>query len=128
MKNTVEVVMRIANQHLYFTSDDGIKEGDWYYWEFNRSIIKHKSFEGNDRPSKDCRKIIATTDSKLKDIPQIPQSFIEEYTKQGGNVLVDLEYEQYWAKVNGEYPKEPQFKPKLTTNNEVIIHLVEIKI
>ena len=59
------------------------------------------------KPIVDCRKIIATTDPKLhtnkiveedmhmykKSLPQIPQSFIEEYCKAGGIDEVLVEYD-----------------------------------
>lgn len=99
-------------QHLYFTSDEKIEEGDWaLYLECGT----------NDEPLKDTypylvefpdeshwndRRIMATTDKSLKiyesetlasasgfnlktdDIllPQIPQSFIKQYVEAGGKI------------------------------------------
>ena len=45
-------------QHLYFLSDDGIKEGDWCYDEYNKVVFQNNS-SGTPGASK---KIIATTD------------------------------------------------------------------
>ena len=94
----------IKPQHLYITTDEEIKEGDCYIHpdatvpqnDFNHVYV-------------DCRKIIATTDPKLLkpqikqvnwigseriwSLPQIPQSFIEEYCKAGGIDNVMVEYE-----------------------------------
>lgn len=102
--------------HLYFTSDDEIKEGDWY-------VIKQlsKNYQVATQPCKkeeielqskfDCKKIIATTDKSLtigeenswknrKDIlypntlPQPSQAFIRKYCESGGIDEVLVEYEK----------------------------------
>lgn len=99
---------RINPQHLYITSDDEIKEGDWVLTPEGKIL---QFGQVGTYLSKD-KKIIATTDSSLtvptdieerKDVlydnslPQIPESFIkkfvEEYNK--GNVIkeVMVEYE-----------------------------------
>jgi hypothetical protein len=52
----------IQNQHLYFLSDDEIKEGDWKYDTFHKEISQVKSLNSI---SKYDKKIIATTDSSL---------------------------------------------------------------
>jgi hypothetical protein len=98
-------------QHLYITTDEEIKEGDWFIWLKYNFIEKATKKDNN----KDCRKIIATTDPKLLkpqikqvnwigseriwSLPQIPQSFIEEYCKAGGidKVLVEYEDANYGA-------------------------------
>lgn len=108
-------------QHLYFVDDSDINEGDWYYWPVTRSVLRFKMTEierkrDNPHPSKDCKKIIATTDKRIKNqmlldgfdriLPQPSQSFIEEYCKQGGIDWVDVEYESAgnWinCKINSE--------------------------
>ena len=95
----------IKPQHLYITTDEEIKKGDWFIWLKYNFIEKATKKDNN----KDCRKIIATTDPKLlkpqikqvnwigseriMSLPQIPQSFIEEYCKAGGIDNVMVEYE-----------------------------------
>jgi len=118
----------IEFQHLYITSDDEIKEGDKIYnIEFNKiftvksiyETVLHEQaisfLEGGIGNKKDCKKIIATTDTSLSEthkqlvkvsetttkvidnLPQPSQQFvtkyIEEYNK--GNVIKDVlvEYE-----------------------------------
>jgi len=104
-------------QHLYITSDDEIKDGDWYipcnFSTNNENIIplKWKSIGNpcNEKPF--GKKIIATTDDKIQGmikglvghssnwetieqkVASISQSFIKEYYKAGGidKVLVELE-------------------------------------
>lgn len=89
--------------HLYFTTDEEIKEGDWYIGneEEGNKLIQ---FKGRIIPI-GFEKIIATTDPKLKIItgtvgngtgiplPQPSQAFIEKYCKVGGIDEVDVEYE-----------------------------------
>lgn len=86
-------------QHIYITSDEEIKEDDWYlYWLDNKwELMKCRDqFEADNcnthsMIASNCYKIIATTDQSLE-LPQIPQSFIEmfitEYNK--GNVIEDV--------------------------------------
>ena len=122
-------------QHLYITSDDEIKEGDWCI-DSNGSIYQHKKgksfthyFQG--------KKIIATTDSSLrvskfshysqdlmkvavyKDyiLPQPSQQFIEKYIEEynKGQQITDIlvEYandKEYWAARNQFNPSSIDFK------------------
>ena len=91
-----------GNQHLYITSDDKIEAGDWclFFWDGNKegelgqigSEPQQYFPENGHTLNKNLRKIIATTDSELK-LPQIPQSFIEEYCRKGGIEYVDVEYD-----------------------------------
>jgi hypothetical protein len=135
-----------SSHYLYITSDDKIEEGDWYIVLADEELHKHQgkstSFVGG-------KKIIATTDSKLKIkdfpeldnsalrvLPQIPQEFIEEYCLKGGIDEVDVEGELFWE-VNGvvlhEYlePLNPQkddkqvFIPKVDSHNTINIHPIK---
>jgi len=129
----------VTSQHLYLISNENIKKGDWCINE----KYPDKPFKNiNLEKGQGAIKIVATTDTKLKvkckkstkiigqkiivSLPQIPQSFLEEYCKQGGIDEVELEYEY----VDGLYSKHKTTRPlliKLTTNNEVIVHLIEEK-
>ena len=118
------------NQHLYFTSDDEIKEGDWYILFDKGSLsftVKKADYnitnEFSLKPySDDCRKIEVSTDPKLtqtyKDIspgnypimanvhdglPQPSQALIEAYCKQGGFDEVDVEMEIIKASNRGTH-------------------------
>ena len=111
------------NQHLYILSDDEIEETDWFillmdyglHELHNRKTTNIKHWDNNYAWTKDCKKIIATTDISLTtcqcrkvgyhklsckqtyNLPEPSQSFIqkfiEEYNK--GNVITDVmvEYE-----------------------------------
>lgn len=119
-------------QHLYILSDEKIKEGDWYYnsdyktirqcVEIDKEFIQNALFFEKGSTifdySKDCKKIIATTDAELEikirenypngvfkgvthlyKFPQPSQAFIEKYIAEynKGNIITDVmvEYEEY---------------------------------
>ena len=67
------------NQHIYITSDEEIKEGDWYY--FFENITKCGKDERTFSPN--CKKIILTTDQDLiKDgVQAIDDEFLEWFVK-----------------------------------------------
>ena len=113
-------------QHLYFTSDEEIKEGDWCY-DSLRGCIWQKSDKITCN-GEIYKKIIATTDPKLETAiscpdgiegcmvahyqrhPNIPQSFVESYVKNPVD-KVELEYDE-WVDQDTEL--------KLV-NNEVVV-------
>ena len=66
-------------QHIYITSDEEIKEGDWYYY-FGH-IVKYDSDENTLTPN--CKKINLTTDQDLiKDgVQAIDDEFLEWFVK-----------------------------------------------
>ena len=109
VNNTLGYDAHFTNQHLYFLSDEEIKEGDWYLTFQNDKLI------GGPRKCEDssysfiyCKKIIVTTDSNLtiktllfvqgenKEIdvllPQPSQSFIEKFVEEHnkGNVITEV--------------------------------------
>ena len=75
-------------QHLYFTTDEEIKEGDWMMNLNGDTIYQHF---GNGGDFEQWNKIIATTDPELE-LPQPSQAFIKAYCEQGGIDEVDVEY------------------------------------
>lgn len=121
-------------RHLYIVTDDEIKEGDWYYWVITNTVQQFKSVDG-DKPSDDCKKIIATTDTELTGIkqeweefegdwhksnklglPQPSQAFIEKYCKVGGIDEVEVEYECHMIDT---------WLPKVNSHNEITIHPIK---
>ena len=81
-------------QHLYFTTDDEIKEGDWYIDDCNliRQAVTSDKDYWDRRPT--YKKIVATTDKSLG-LPEPSQAFMEKYVELGGIEEVDIEYESY---------------------------------
>lgn len=97
-----------TEQHLYFLSDEEIKEGDWGISKLNEIVQFKKNYE-----STLYKKIIATTDKSLiipydgktpisenwegYKLPQPSQSFIEKFVEEynKGNVITEVlvEYE-----------------------------------
>lgn len=141
-------------QHLYVTTDEVAKKGDYYiHKELDSKLdsVKQLLEDGEFL----AKKIIATTDSKLRErsiitetdksiihsvMPRIPQSFIEEYCKVGGIDKILVEYEvitnTYDNMVDlmcphsvAEYEQTTSstLKLKTDTNNCIIIHPVEEK-
>ena len=92
MKNSIENKNNdFTNQNIYITSDEEIKEGDWYIIEFNSTKITKCtseqeliSIEGRN----DCKKIILTTDQDLiKDgVQSIDAEFLEGFCSKNGKV------------------------------------------
>jgi hypothetical protein len=97
------------NKHLYFLSDEEIKEGDWLINERNQvekcdnNLHNLLRDTGKYEPIEGQRKIIATTNIEMveeKDwLPQPSQSFIEKYIeKYNKGQQIDevlIEYESY---------------------------------
>ena len=141
--------------HLYFTSDEKIKDGD--------NIISLNGGENgehllavarNIRYHKTCRKIIGTTDTKLnfnksktfKDVspvtkvvtfdtvvltkllPQPPKSFIEAFCKAGGIKKVIVEYEEKYIEPPSNIHSNRGYfitQPKVNSQNEITIHPIK---
>ena len=92
-------------QHLYFTTDEEIKEGDKIFWE--GKIYDYREFMSmKTHVYTNYGKIIATTDPELYlleidevgieskfSLPQPSQALIKAYCEQGGFDEVDVEYE-----------------------------------
>jgi hypothetical protein len=128
----------IANQGVFKCLE--IVKGNYPYKSQLVSDVSNIQFH-----SKHWRNnVIATTDSslgviigdKLIDIetntreiigellPQPSQAFIEKFVEayNSGNPITDVlvEYEQYWEKVQDEFPKEPQFRLKVNPKDSTI--------
>ena len=139
-------LMGATNQHLYFTSDEKPKVGDWCVY-FGTDIMKHDNNEVWDKDK--CRKIIGTTDTKLKlgicedckqdkdyrhffikctcSLPQPSQSFIEAFCEADGIWKVLVEYTD-WCDYDDDDATgidRPDLRLKVNSNNEIIIHSVK---
>lgn len=129
-----------GNQHLYFTTDEDIKEGDYVIYGGKVILWSKYDEEGWNKDIKKPRKIIASTDPKLKSdcgvlpkpirIPQPSQAFIEKYCKLGGIDEVDVEYEVVFIENSiNNYEKmiSDVFESKLKVNpahNTIITHRI----
>jgi hypothetical protein len=130
--------------------------------QYNDGKYHHKLSNGGYNTKEEvkgrCRKIVATTDKSLKvgytidhdpdklsthtnlevgtkSLPQIPQSFIEEYVKAGGIDDVLLECELDYSRRQGigiplyqRIAIDSLYKLKTDQNNCVIVHPIEPKL
>lgn len=123
---------RVIPQHLYITSDEEIKEGDWCYTGKNevQQVLEISNKHGHLIFNKetllfiDCEKIIASTDKSLG-LPEPSQGFIEKYVSEynKGNVIEDvlIEY-KYW---DHESYGDWFWKPKVSKDNTITIKKVK---
>ena len=127
----------LTPQHLYITSDEEIKEGDWFYDTRDR-IISNKSLA----QSMFSKKIIATTDTlnygedvpeviRYKSVPihqpsqEFIQSYIEAYNNGKPITKVMVEYEQ-WTQFSGGHHDTPT-TISLKINQDNTINIKPIK-
>ena len=107
-----------ANQHIYITSDEEIKEGDWIF-NFEYNYIVHDSKKYDDKFW--YKKIILTTDQDLiKDgIQAIDDDFLEWFVKNPSCESVEV---QKWASLAecgySYHITIPQEEPKQETLEE----------
>jgi len=121
-------------QHLYITSDDEIKEGDWCYDEKFKGIFQYNE-EIYSHVLHLLKKVIATTDTSLTiphkhkelpdwNLPSPSESFIKAYIEayNNGNVIEDVLVEVNIDLINefssGDTPTI--FDIKLKNNNIII--------
>jgi hypothetical protein len=78
---THELTDAFRNYNIYITSDEEIKEGDWY---FDGADLVHKKTKYNDSlvdGNKQAKKIILTTDKSLNGVQSIDNEFLEWFVK-----------------------------------------------
>ena len=137
-----------SSHHLYITTDEEIKEGDWcvHQGKVKQAIGEAIVSFANEH----AKKIIATTDKSLTIVqeragenvwstwlPQPSQAFIEHYCKVGGLKEVEVEYElpaiSYKRGTNARNAERIVrnsifgWKPKIDSNNCITTHLIEEK-
>ena len=128
MKNIQKI-----NQHIYITSDEEIKEEDWFYLDDAKIIAKYI----NVKPVKEAKKIILTTDQDLiKDgVQAIDDEFLEWFVKNPSCEWVWIKekqhFEAYVSKrknpLNGVYYSYKIIIPKKLTDLEIAIKLEGIQ-
>lgn len=123
------------NVHLYITSDEKPKKGDYAYYLVNCEVIKVTDV---DKLGSFHSKIIASTDKSLN-LLKIPQEFIVEYIKFWNtkhkaieNVLVEVCTTQAWDNINSitlplREPDGEETKIKKNDQREITIKLIKNK-
>ena len=124
---SMKMVQEFSNKkvHIYITSDEEIKDGDYYYDNIVLQVRQWKSFMIYNKLQH--KKIIATTDASLG-LPQPSQQFIEKYIEEynKGNVITDVlvEYEY----LLDDRTVLPYWKLKMNTkNNTITITIKKLK-
>ena len=121
-------------QHIYITSDEEIKEGDWCYDPIIKKTFLLQSIIGI--PNK-VFKIIATSDRSLKikiplenrtglhvtkKLPNVSQDFIKAFVESNGKEDWEVEYqERQQFESSDDYTYGCGIELKLDSNNCVII-------
>lgn len=143
-------------QNLYITSDEQIKEGDWFIHSSHdvSRVFKAKSVETGEQGSIitiegdacwyiNCKKIIATTDTSINielfhqgdklALSQIPQEYIQYYVKKYNEGVIlekcEVEYELVEGtifSIEDGWDKSP-VALKLNTDNTINIVIPEEK-
>lgn len=90
--------------HLYFLSNEEIKEDDWVIDTVSNIVFKGKNTEY-------CRKIVYASDTSLR-LPQIPYSFIKKYIDENGKI------EKVWVEI---LPEEWDIEGEVKINEERIL-------
>jgi hypothetical protein len=100
------IILDSENQNIYITSDEEIKDGDWFYNTISLKPEAFKACENGDgyvNCSKyshyriDCKKIILTTDDQLiaDGIQAIDDEFLEWFVKNPSCEEVEVEEESH---------------------------------
>jgi len=101
----------VKKQHLYITSDEKIKENNFYIYRIPRGQLTIKQSTENLDSGFEVRKIIASTNTQLG-LPQISESFIREYIKayNGNDETIEDITVKYGYTVNKEMGHFNQFR------------------
>ncbi len=100
MKNIYEL-----NQNIYITSDEEIKEGDWFLEKAGRQYPIH--WNDVDKLNRHCKKIILTTDPLLDGVQAIDDEFLELFVKNPSCEFVNI---KLFKKFEGENEVESIYK------------------
>ena len=82
-------------QHIYITSSEEIKEGDWHF-KNDKMVTKSHIIDDT------CKKIILTTDQSLDGVQAIPNDFLEWFVNNPSCEFVDVVKEMYMPQSNGK--------------------------
>ena len=128
MENKEARLIKIKEE-IYITTDEEVKEGDWFLFYRDKWHIMNELPNGNFRKEaygKTVCKIIATTDTKLN-LPQPSQAFIEKYCEAGGIDEVLVEYEVTYEEdiINFKIVEIIKEKLKVNSHNEITIHPIK---
>ena len=129
-------------KHLYFLSDDEIKEGDWYYnnlFNATSQLVKEGLVDDDviETLNKNCHnnKIIASTDTSLG-LPQPSEEWIEYFISEwNAGRRIDFVLVEYEEKIRNKFGeivdfyiyKEDKSTEVLKVNQDNTINIKPIK-
>jgi hypothetical protein len=122
---TGEKFAGISAKNIYITSDEEIKEGDWYYYENGDLKGIDKVVNGQRPKTMILKKIILTTDQDLiKDgVQAIDDEFLEFFVKNPSCEYVEVEWvdfsQSYFIKITKEKAKEMEKQQQGYSEEEV---------
>ena len=104
-------------QNIYITSDEEIKEGDWFITKgevfkctMSDEFIWRNNFDKFPCIKIDCKKIILTTDQDLIGVQAIDDEFLEWFVKNPSCEVIKTQLKLPWESSKDEYeiiiPKE----------------------
>ena len=101
MKESLEVGGAICNINIYITSDEEIREGNWYLDTFKNEIRKAQLNLSNDK----YKKTILTTDPTLiaDGVQAIGDEFLEWFVKNSSCEFINVEKEELKSIYNPNY-------------------------
>ena len=139
------IILDSENQHLYFLSDEEIKEGDWFVGfadgsispfvkQADESTVEINDWQLNKKGTSSNKKIIATTDKSIilperfpsfTYLPQPSQSFLEKFVEEynKGNVITEVMVEYEWNKTGRKIRKLDVFDHILKINPDNTIDI-----
>jgi hypothetical protein len=100
-QNEISKSFGLKNQHIYITSSEEIKEGDWmYYKHFGEDIVyKYDAMNGQNTNVNEHKpfyqKIILTTDQSLDGVQAIQDDFLEWFVNNPKCEEVEVEKIQF---------------------------------
>jgi hypothetical protein len=107
-------------QHIYITSDEEIKEGDYYYLPRTNSV--HKCIEDPTELNLERRlgvaKIILTTDQSLNGVQAIDDEFLGWFVDNPNFKVIKIEKEQVNNKPGSSYSTITYYKYKIIIPQE----------
>ena len=102
------------NQHIYITTDEEIKEGDWFLEKAGRQYPIQ--WNNVDKLNRHCKKIILTTDPSLDGVQDIDDEFLQWFVKNPTCEYVEVRdvsmqyheegYHEYKIYIPKEVPKQ----------------------
>lgn len=120
------------NQNIYITSDEEIKDGDWFLLLSEEIVLKSDNNSLKNRQDL-VKKIILTTDQKLinDDVQAIPDEFLKWFIKNPSCEEIEVDWvdfsQSYFIKIPKEESKQETLEEDLEEIKNIRIWLKDRK-